>query len=60
MSLANPFRRAANKIREINQRYAVPRIRMSGTKRAVLLGLRIYLLILVVLLAYRFFTLFSP
>ncbi len=60
MSLANPFRRAANKIREINRRYAVPRIRMSRTKRAVLLGLRIYLLILVVLLAYRFFTLFSP
>ncbi len=58
MSLANPLRRAANKVREINRRYAVPRIRMSRTKRAVLLGLRIYLIILVILLAYRFYTLF--
>ncbi len=58
MSLANPLRRAVNKIREINMRYAVPRIRMSRRKRAVLLGLRIYLLVLVILLAYRFYTLF--
>ncbi len=58
MSFADPFRRAANKIREINRRYAVPRIRMSMTRRVVLLGLRIYLIVLVILLAYRFFTLF--
>ncbi len=58
MSLVNPFRRAANKIREINRRYAVPRIKMSRTKRAVLLVLRIYLIALVILLAYRFYTLF--
>ncbi len=58
MSLADPFRRAANKIREINRRYAVPRIRMSRRKRLVLLGLRLYLIVLVVLLAYRFYTLF--
>ncbi len=58
MSLANPLRRAASKIKEINRRYAVPRIRMSRRKRAVLLGLRIYLIVLVILLAYRFFTLF--
>jgi len=58
MSLVSTFRRAANKIREINRRYAVPRIRMSKTKQIVLLGLRIYLLILVFLLAYRFYTLF--
>ncbi len=58
MSLVDPFRRAANKIREINRRYAVPRIRMSRRKSLVLLGLRIYLLVLVILLAYRFYTLF--
>ncbi len=58
MSLTNPLRRAVNKIREINRRYAVPRIRMSRTKRTVLLGLRIYLIVLVILLAYRFFTMF--
>ncbi len=56
--MTNPVRRAADKIKEINRRYAVPRIRMSRTKRAVLLGLRIYLIVLVILLAYRFFTMF--
>ncbi len=58
MSFSNPLKRAANKVREINRRYAVPRIRMSRRKRLVLLGLRLYLIVLVVLLAYRFYTLF--
>lgn len=45
------------KIREINRRYAVPRIAMSPMVRLALLVLRIYLLVLVALLAYKFFTL---
>ncbi len=53
----NPLRRAAAKIREINSRYKVPRIKLSRTARLALLALRIYLIVLVILLAYRFVTL---
>ena len=52
----NPFKRAVNKIREINRRYATPRIHLSRSTRAVLLVLRLYLILLVLLLAYKFFT----
>jgi hypothetical protein len=44
------------KIREINQRYATPRIQMSGAVRIALLVLRLYLFILVGLLVYKFIT----
>lgn len=47
------------KIREINRRYATPRIQMSGMVRLALLTLRLYLLVLVALLAYKFFTLLT-
>jgi len=52
----NPFRRAVAKIREINRRYATPRIKLSRWTRLALLSLRLYLIMLVILLAYRFFT----
>ena len=52
----NPFRRAVYKIHEINRRYATPRIRLSRPTRVALLALRLYLIVLVILLAYRFFT----
>ncbi len=52
----NPFSRAVAKIREINRRYATPRIKLSKWTRAALLALRLYLIMLVILLAYRFFT----
>jgi hypothetical protein len=42
------------KISDINRRYAQPRIEMSRAVRLSLLALRVYLLFLVVLLAYRF------
>jgi hypothetical protein len=42
------------KIREINRRYATPRIKMSIVVRASLLTLRIYLIVLVGLLVYKF------
>ncbi len=54
----NPFKRAVGKIREINRRYSKPRIRLSMGTRIALLALRIYLITLVILLAYKFFTLF--
>ena len=48
------FRGFLNKIREINQKYSQPRIRPSRATRYALLGLRIYLLLLVALLFYKF------
>ena len=48
------LRRLLRKVREINRRYREPRIAMSGTVRAALLALRIYLLALVVLMICKF------
>ena len=45
------------KIREINRKYAKPRITMTPAVKFALLMLRIYLLLLVGLLFYKFFTL---
>ncbi len=46
-----------DKITEINKKYATPRIRMSRGVKIALLFLRIYLVLLVVLLGYKFWTL---
>jgi hypothetical protein len=46
----------ADKIAEINHRYATPRIKMSRGVRLALLFLRLYLVFLVLLLAYKFWT----
>ncbi|HXY47212.1 MAG TPA: hypothetical protein VEK13_04885 [Thermoplasmata archaeon] len=50
------FHDAAEKLREINRTYAVPRIRMTAGTKAVLILLRIYLLTLVSLLLYSLLT----
>jgi hypothetical protein len=47
------------KVREINRRYATPRLQMSHTVRLALLMLRLYLFVLVGLLAYKFITILS-
>ena len=47
-------------VRAVNRRYAEPRLKMSPAVRWSLLSLRIYLLILVGLLAYKFVTLVKP
>jgi hypothetical protein len=52
--IVNPISRAIVEIREINRRYAKPRIRLSRGTRFALLALRLYLLFLVALLLYRF------
>lgn len=44
------------KVRDINRRYAKPRIPMSPAVRIALLVLRIYLFVLVGLLIYKFYT----
>ena len=46
-----------DKIAEINQKYATPRIKMSRGVKIALLFLRVYLVLLVVLLGYKFWTL---
>jgi hypothetical protein len=46
-----------NKIDEINRKYAVPRITMSPGVKIALLLLRLYLVFLVLLLCYKFYTL---
>ena len=51
------FSRNMAKIRAINARYAHPRLVMSPVVRWSLLALRIYLLTLVGLLGYKFYTL---
>ena len=53
MRMVKPF---IAKIREINERYAKPKVEMSPMIKLSLTGLRIYLLVLVMLLLYKFVT----
>jgi hypothetical protein len=45
------------KITEINIKYRKPRLQMTPMVRAALLGLRLYLIVLVFILIYKFYTL---
>jgi hypothetical protein len=51
------IRGLVDKIRQINKKYETPRITMSRGVRFALLFLRLYLIMLVALLAYKFWTL---
>jgi len=53
---ANFIKRHFRKIHEINEKYAVPRMTMSKPVKICLLVLRCYLLLLVMLLLYKFIT----
>jgi hypothetical protein len=55
--IGNVFRGWIDKIREINKKYKNPRITMSRSVKIALMFLRIYLLLLVLLLSYKFWTL---
>jgi hypothetical protein len=44
-------------VRDINEKYATPRIKMTKWVSIALLGIRIYLIVLVIILAYKFITL---
>ncbi len=46
-------------IRSINRKYATPRIKLSGGAKLALLLLRVYLIFLVILLAYKFWTIIT-
>jgi hypothetical protein len=48
------FSRLARKFRSINARYRTPRITMSPAVRISLMVLRVYLLLLVGLMLYKF------
>jgi hypothetical protein len=47
---------STDKITRINQKYATPKIKMSAGVKFALLLLRLYLIFLVGLLAYKFWT----
>ena len=51
------FENRFTKIREINKKYAQPRLAMSKSTKFGLLFLRIYLTIIIGLLVYKFLTL---
>jgi hypothetical protein len=51
------LRRVARKFNRINERYRTPRIGMTPAVRASLMVLRVYLLLLVLLMVYKFATL---
>lgn len=48
--------RRFSRIREINRKYAVPHVRMTAGVRVALVLLRLYLLLLVGILFFKFFT----
>jgi hypothetical protein len=50
------IRNSIGQIRSINQRYAKPQIKLSRGAAFALLFLRLYLIFLVVLLGYKFYT----
>jgi hypothetical protein len=57
--IGSVFRGWTDKIHEINKKYEKPRITMSPAVKIALLFLRIYLILLVVLLGYKFWTLLT-
>jgi len=55
--IGNVFRGWIHTIHEINIKYKTPRITMSRGVKIALMFLRIYLILLVLLLGYKFWTL---
>lgn len=54
--VTSTIRGFSKKISDINHKYATPKIRMSKWVKFTLLVLRIYLVFLVILLGYKFWT----
>jgi CHASE3 domain sensor protein len=54
--IGSAIRNSIGQIRSINQKYAKPQIELSKGAAFALLMLRLYLIFLVVLLAYKFYT----
>lgn len=54
--IRNAVHESTGKIRSINQKYATPKIKLTGGAKFALLLLRLYLIFLVGLLIYKFWT----
>ncbi len=52
--MTSSFKLLVGKIREINQRYSKPHIEMTPLVKISLMALRVYLLLLVGLIVYKF------
>lgn len=52
--IANVVKSLFTQIREINQRYKKPKLKMTPLVRISLIGLRIYLLAMVLIMVYKF------
>jgi hypothetical protein len=52
--MTSSFQRLLGKIREINHRYSKPHIEMTPLVKLSLMALRVYLLLLVGLIVYKF------
>ena len=59
LRIGSVVRRWTDKITEINKKYETPRIQMSRGVKIALLFLRVYLILLVLLLGYKFWTLLT-
>ena len=55
--MRNFFRRRFSKIREINEKYSHPRVKMTRGVAVALFMLRLYLILLVGILVIKFITL---
>ena len=54
--MANVFKDLISAVQEINRRYAKPQIAMTPATKFALIGLRLYLIVLVGILFFKFFT----
>ncbi len=54
--LFSGFRGFAQAVREINAKYRTPRIKFTPMVKLALLGLRLYLILMVLILVYKFVT----
>lgn len=57
--LGRTFKGWAAKIKEINEKYSQPRLKMTPLVKVSLLVLRLYLIMLVIILLYKFYTVVS-
>lgn len=57
--IGRTFKRWTAKIREINEKYSQPRLKMTPLVKISLLVLRLYLIMLVIILLYKFYTVVS-
>jgi len=57
--LGRTFKGWTAKIREINKKYSQPRLKMTPLVRVSLLVLRLYLIMLVIILVYKFYSVVS-